>query len=217
MKWGPKNTMKYDFTKNIFTQFSPCTGPLINKINNVNSWEICTCSANTHNSSLQQQLKNPSLKGRHSTCLSHRPKASAWWSAERSRHWLSATWLYTVGILIGWKVVASDYVFPTRKWLRSSPSHCHESRLLSFPPYRNHYYISGSAQMGSHLFTSRSSSNLGIRMRKKLTYLYRCSYVYRFWFPLVTILKILRGSGGAPNGAKPVKKSICGACKSRFS
>jgi hypothetical protein len=28
--------MKYDLTKNIFTQFSPCTGPLINKINNVN-------------------------------------------------------------------------------------------------------------------------------------------------------------------------------------
>jgi hypothetical protein len=26
--------------------------------------------------------------------------------------------------------------------------------------------------MGSHLFTSRSGSNLGIRMRKKLTYLY---------------------------------------------
>jgi hypothetical protein len=28
--------MKYGFTMNIFTQFSPCTGPLINKINNVN-------------------------------------------------------------------------------------------------------------------------------------------------------------------------------------
>jgi hypothetical protein len=30
------NTRKYDFTKHIFIQFSPCTGPLINKINNVN-------------------------------------------------------------------------------------------------------------------------------------------------------------------------------------
>jgi hypothetical protein len=28
--------------------------------------------------------------------------------------------------------------------------------------------------MGSHLFTARSGSNLGIRMRKKLTYLYSC-------------------------------------------
>jgi hypothetical protein len=30
--------------------------------------------------------------------------------------------------------------------------------------------------MGSHLFTSRSGSNLGIRMRKKPTYLYRNVY-----------------------------------------
>jgi hypothetical protein len=28
--------MKYDFTMDIFIQLSPCTGPLINKINNVN-------------------------------------------------------------------------------------------------------------------------------------------------------------------------------------
>jgi hypothetical protein len=109
------NTMKYDFTMNIFTQFSPCTGPLINKINNINIVRNLHLFREYTQQFTATTTKNPSHKGRHTTCLSHRPKVSACWSAERSKHWLNATWLYTVRIPIGWKVVASDYVFPTRK------------------------------------------------------------------------------------------------------
>jgi hypothetical protein len=77
IKMRSKITQKVYFTKNIFTQFSPCTGPLINKINNVNIVRNLHLFREYTQQFTATTTKNPSLKGRHTTCLSHRPKVSA--------------------------------------------------------------------------------------------------------------------------------------------
>jgi hypothetical protein len=95
------NTRKYNFTMRKFTHFSPCTGPLINKIDNVNILRNLHLFREYTQQFTATPTKNPLHMGRHTTCRSHRPKVSACWSAERSKHWLNARWLYTVRILIG--------------------------------------------------------------------------------------------------------------------
>jgi hypothetical protein len=94
------NTRNYDFIMHIFTQFSPCTGPLINKINNVN------IRRNLHlfreyTQQFTVTTKNPLHKGRHTSCLSHRPNVSASWFPMPPKHCLNTTWLYTARVAIG--------------------------------------------------------------------------------------------------------------------
>jgi hypothetical protein len=76
----------------IFTQFSPCTGPLINKINNVNILRNLHLF-HEYTQQLTVTTKNPLHKGRHTSCLSHRPNVSAFWFSVCPKHCLNATWL----------------------------------------------------------------------------------------------------------------------------
>jgi hypothetical protein len=86
------NTRKYDLTMHIFTQFSPCTGPLINKINNVNILRnLHLFREYIHNSHCNN--KHPQHEGRHTSCLSHRPNVSAFWFSVCPKHCLNALWL----------------------------------------------------------------------------------------------------------------------------
>jgi hypothetical protein len=94
------NTRKYDFTTHIFTQFSPCTGPLINKINNVNILRNLHLFRE-YTQQFTVTTKNPLHKGRHTSCLSHRPNVSAFWFPMPQKHCVNATWLYTASVAIG--------------------------------------------------------------------------------------------------------------------